>query len=488
MCARDAAVHHAHQNHRAAIRVEPGIENQRLQRRFRRARRRRNARDDRFQHRFHAEAAFGADQQRVGRGNRQDVFDLRLRFLGLRGGQIDLVDDRNDGEIVLRREERIGDGLRFDALAGVHDQQRAFAGGKRARNFVGKIDVAGRVDQVELVFVAVLGRVVQANALGLDGDAALALQVHRVEHLRAHLALAERAGKLEQAVGQRGLAVVNMRDDAKIADETWVHVSWLFRCGVAAVRGAPYGRAGVYMLQEFCQRVGIHAVDGDIQDLIEVLRLLPGGHPLQELLAQAPDFRNKGAVADALLHPRDRAFCVPQLFDLVANGELTFGRWVRQAPYSIHCGAAAKIPQANRIKRLSLPEQYAAIELFRGTMVRHSFTAYRSDSEASNHAVGFTGDAWLAYVPIRMAETVCIQDRLPPGAAAVLINTAHTYKDLLLPVNSKEKVWFDAIDGIRSIGEIVARPSPPAHEVDNLDSARVFFERLWWCDQVVFGA
>lgn len=251
---------------------------------------------------------------------------------------------------------------------------------------------------------------------------------------------------------------------------------------------APYGRAGVYMLQEFCQRVGIHAVDGDIQDLIEVLRLLPGGHPLQELLAQAPDFRNKGAVADALLHPRDRAFCVPQLFDLVANGELTFGRWVRQAPYSIHCGAAAKIPQANRIKRLSLPEQYAAIELFRGTMVRHSFTAYRSDSEASNHAVGFTGDAWLAYVPIRMAETVCIQDRLPPGAAAVLINTAHTYKDLLLPVNSKEKVWFDAIDGIRSIGEIVARPSPPAHEVDNLDSARVFFERLWWCDQVVFGA
>ena len=106
---------------------------------------------------FHAEAAFGADQQRVVRRNRQHIFDLLFGLIGLRGGQIDFVDHGNDGEIVLRREKRVGDGLRLHALARVHHQQRAFAGGKRARNFVGKIDVAGRVDQVELVLVAVLG-------------------------------------------------------------------------------------------------------------------------------------------------------------------------------------------------------------------------------------------------------------------------------------------------------------------------------------------
>lgn len=250
---------------------------------------------------------------------------------------------------------------------------------------------------------------------------------------------------------------------------------------------ALYGRAGIYMLQEFCRRVGFHAVEGDIQDLIEVIRSLPSGHPLQSLLAHVPDFRNEAAIADALLHPRDRAFSVPQLFDFVTNSGLTFGRWVRQAPYSIHCGSAAKIPQANRIKRLTLPEQYAAIELFRGTMVRHSFTAYRSDSEDLNRPVAFTGDAWLAYVPIRMAETVCIEDRLPPWAAAVLINTAHTYKDLLLPVNSREKVWFDAIDGVRRIGEIAARSSTLAGETNDVDAVRAFFERLWCYDQVVFA-
>src|SRR5208283_449215 len=63
----------------------------------------------------------------------------------------------------------------------------------------------------------------QANALGLDGDAALALQVHGVEHLFVHLALRERAGHFQQAVGKRGFAVVNVRDDTKIAYELWVH-------------------------------------------------------------------------------------------------------------------------------------------------------------------------------------------------------------------------------------------------------------------------
>ena len=222
---RDPAIHHAHQNHGAAEGVKPGIENQRLQRRFGRAGRRRNARHHGFQHRFHAQAALGADQQRVGSGNRQHVFNLLLRLFGLRGGQIDLVDDGNDREIVLRREKRVGDGLRFHALARVHDQQRAFARGQRAGNLVRKIDVARSVDQIELVFVAVLRGVVQANALGLDRDAALALEVHRVQDLRAHFALAERTGKFQQAVGQRGLAVVNVRDNAKIADETWVHRS-----------------------------------------------------------------------------------------------------------------------------------------------------------------------------------------------------------------------------------------------------------------------
>jgi hypothetical protein len=69
--------------------------------------------------------------------------------------------------------------------------------------------VAGRVHQVELIGLAVLALVVQAHGLGLDGDPALALDVHVVEHLRL-ISRAQAAGELDQAVGQRRLAVVDM--------------------------------------------------------------------------------------------------------------------------------------------------------------------------------------------------------------------------------------------------------------------------------------
>jgi hypothetical protein len=76
-------------------------------------------------------------------------------------------------------------------------------------------------------------------------------------------------------------------------------------------------------------------------------------------------------------------------------------------------------------------------------------------------------------------DTISVHERLPPGAAAVLINRHHTYTDLYLPVNPRQNELVDAIDGKRSIGEIA--PESSLRHV-----ARVLFEGLWWYDQVVF--
>jgi len=251
---------------------------------------------------------------------------------------------------------------------------------------------------------------------------------------------------------------------------------------------APYGRTGIYMLQEFCRRIGVQASDEDIRDLITALTALPRGHPLEALLRDAPDFREEAALADALLNPQDRAYSVPQLFDLLEKAGLRFGRWLKQAPYTPKCGVLPKIPQASRLAQLSPPEQYAAVELFRGTMVRHTVIAYRDDGPVGVQWISFAGDDWLDYVPLRMPDTVCVQERLPPGAAAVLINQAHTYRDLLVPLDAVEKLMFDAIDGSRTIHDIVERALPSSRQRSRSDLARTFFERLWWYDQVVFDA
>ena len=240
----------------------------------------------------------------------------------------------------------------------------------------------------------------------------------------------------------------------------------------------PYGRAGIYMLQEFCRGIGIQASDDEIRDLAVALGALPAGHPLARLLREAPDFRQEAALADALLHPQDRAFSVPQLLKFIGGAGLAFSRWVRQAPYSPHCGLMARLPQAARIAALEPARQYAAAEVFRGTMMSHSVIVRRDDRPGRAHAIGFSGDAWLDYKPVRVPDTLCVQERLPPGAAAVLINRAHTFTDIYLPIDAREKQLVDAVDGERSIGDIAGD--------EERDVCRTLFERLWWHDQVVF--
>ena len=113
-----------------------------------------------------------------------------LALLGLGARQVDLVEDGDDLEAGVRGEVGVGERLRLDALARVDDQERPLAGGERSRDLVGEVHVAGGVDEVEHVVLAVLRLVVEPDRVLLDRDAALALEVHGVEELLGHLPLA----------------------------------------------------------------------------------------------------------------------------------------------------------------------------------------------------------------------------------------------------------------------------------------------------------
>ena len=247
---------------------------------------------------------------------------------------------------------------------------------------------------------------------------------------------------------------------------------------------APYGRTGVYMLQDYCRRLGIGTSEREINDLMAVLKALPQHHPLAGLLRGSRDAANPDALADALLNPRDRAYSVPQLFDFIEGNGLTFERWYSQAPYLPQCGAIATTPHRVRLTALSECEQYAAMELWRGALATHSVIISRSDSNEAGGKVRFNDPRWPQYVPVRLPGTLCVQDRLPEGAAGVLLSRYHTFPDLVLVIDAQEKRMFDAIDGRRSIAELVKS----AGGLEQLSRARDFFEKLFWYDQVVFDA
>ena len=66
------------------------------------------------------------------------------------------------------------------------------------------------VNEVELIDLAVTCLVVESNGLRLNGDTALAFEVHRIEHLVLHLTIGQASAELNHSVCKRALSVIDV--------------------------------------------------------------------------------------------------------------------------------------------------------------------------------------------------------------------------------------------------------------------------------------
>jgi hypothetical protein len=125
-----------------------------------------------------------------------------------------------ESQSLARHEAR----LRHRAFDGVDHQQHGVDHRQHAFHFTAEVGVPGRVDDVD-ARAAVFDRAI----LGQDGDTPLTLDVVRVHDTLGHLFMGgEGAGLAQQAVHQRGLAVVDVGDDGDVADRAICHgTQWL---------------------------------------------------------------------------------------------------------------------------------------------------------------------------------------------------------------------------------------------------------------------
>src|SRR4030095_15398179 len=104
--------------------------------------------------------------------------------------------------------------------------------------------------QVEDVLAAFASRVVQPYGVRLDGNAALAFQIHCVEDLFRHFSLRESSGDFEKPVCKRALTVIDMCDDREVPNvlqvyhwfliESWIGCPHCYRdreCWAGSVAG-----------------------------------------------------------------------------------------------------------------------------------------------------------------------------------------------------------------------------------------------------------
>ena len=154
----DAEIHH-----HAHVGVVLTVEHQRPQRRFRVALGRGHVPHHVLQHRLDVDAQLGGDLRRFQRRQADDVLHLLLGLQRVSGGQVDIVEHRQDLQVVIHGQIRVGQRLGLHALGGVHHQQRALAGGQRPADLIVEVHVARRVDQVQGVHLPVLSGVEDAH-------------------------------------------------------------------------------------------------------------------------------------------------------------------------------------------------------------------------------------------------------------------------------------------------------------------------------------
>jgi hypothetical protein len=77
--------------------------------------------------------------------------------------------------------------------------------------------MSGSVYQIEQIGLPIRRIVFHVHGARLNGYSALTLEIHIIEQLILHIALDNRTGKLQNAVGKGGFAVVDVRYYRKIS-------------------------------------------------------------------------------------------------------------------------------------------------------------------------------------------------------------------------------------------------------------------------------
>lgn len=225
-------------------------------------------------------------------------------------------------------------------------------------------------------------------------------------------------------------------------------------------------RTGVYMLQDAFRRMGVEQSRDGVAQVRRILSELPSRHYAQDYIRAATELKDDAAIVDTFLHPQDRAYTVPQLFELVEGCRLSFQNWLDNQPYWRNGRWGPDSAVAAAVDSLPPRDHWAAVEMLRQNAGMHMFTARHVGEQVAQ--VDFESVEWPHFMP-----------HLAPGlhrrAAGLFERGGHE-----LHCSELEQFVLDGADGKRAIAEIIEVPALEDIPRDQRhEFARRYFEHLW---------
>ncbi|MCW5635573.1 MAG: class I SAM-dependent methyltransferase [Rubrivivax sp.] len=248
-------------------------------------------------------------------------------------------------------------------------------------------------------------------------------------------------------------------------------------------------RTGVYMLQDVLRRLKVGQDAAGVAFARRLVEQLPEHHFARWYLRGAAELAHDTAFVDTFLHPQDRAYTVPQVFDFLERAGLAFGGWVDNAHYFADAALARFAPDVRAaVAALPAREQWAAVEMLTLNLGMHVFVARDARDEA---AVG--GPAGTAITPADF-DTPGWPD-LVPHRAPGLQRAGTKGNDVLyrrgaqtIELGPGQAALLDGADGSRTAGQLLALPALAQVPPGTRDArVREFLAQMWRLGHVHFG-
>lgn len=248
-----------------------------------------------------------------------------------------------------------------------------------------------------------------------------------------------------------------------------------------------YRRFGVYMMQEAFRLLGVGQDRRGLDLVKEIIANLPNWHHANSYIREAQDLQYDSGIIDTFLHPQDRAYTVSQVLAFAEVGGLSFQSWLDNAYYSVDAVFPPGYPLVALAKTLPREKRWQLVELVAQSIACHRFLLCHQGRPAGDYSLDFSSSdteaAWLRYKPGIRHPVGCVQQaNLSTGSPARLRRDIHEFE-----VSAIESLWLEAVDGKKSIRDILeSQPSPAAHRTNRFEVAKAFFERMADFDHLQF--